>query len=182
MLIKLLYVGLAAILCVGSYTFGVSAKRPVLVPAVPETAELKCGPDFGKDTPYLDQIRNTCPNVDTADDYVCIAKLSNEIVTDANAQTVALITNAQEAIKERTTKDGVPPAYASDFLSELPASIKAAQKSRDGYVDTICNLDSMLIYGGTGANLEREACRYYYTQQYLELIKKIREKLGNYFK
>lgn len=172
--VKLFYVLLTAILCVGAYSLGLNAQKPLAVPLMAEKPNPVCRPDFDQRTPYLDIAYERCPNVDTADDYICIAKLAETTLADADSIAQKIINTTPDNTKF------APWGYAgsaSEFMGELSKSVIDAQRSRDAYFDSICNLDMMFIYGGSGMNLEREACRYYYAQQYLNIMEKMQSGL-----
>ena len=118
---------------------------------IPTVATIRDAPDFNSATPYLHLVRESCPETDVSDDYVCIYRLSHSTLAAADALANKLIAD--------------PPVP-----TELPEQIRAAQKVRDTYFDGVCGLDEMLIYGGSGMDLEREACRYYYAQEYLQIL------------
>jgi hypothetical protein len=154
---KLLYISLLTILCIGLYGLG----RYEHVTATPAVIT-EDGPDFTAPTPYLHLVYGDggCPNVDVSDDYGCIYKLSHSTLEHTDMIAAGLIAD---------------PATPKVLLARL----KAAQSARDAYFDGVCGLDEMLIYGGSGMDLEHEACRYYYARQYLNVLQKLLQGITN---
>ena len=161
---RLIYIAIVVIASVGFFSAGWYLHQPV---PSPDTMTPD-GPYFTLGTPYLHTAYgavgqpDSCPPTDTSDDYVCIYKLAHDTLDKADAL-------AQKLLQSPT----ISPSQFPEFYKELPASIKSAQKARDAYFDGICDLDMMAIYGGSGMDLEREACRYYYAKQYLNVLQKI---------
>lgn len=166
---KPLYNCILAILSVGFFILGWQVHQPTPV----STDTISDGPDFTVMTPYLHMAYgevgepDSCPPADTSDDYVCIYKLAHDTLDKADALAQKLLLAV--------------PASSTDqfegFYDSLRANVRSAQKARDGYFDGICDLDELLIYGGSGMGLEREACRFYYADQYLKVLQKLEAKL-----
>ncbi|MEN9524072.1 MAG: hypothetical protein RL536_141 [Candidatus Parcubacteria bacterium] len=163
---KIIYIFILVILSGGFFYLGRYTHQPSPVPTID-------GPLFAEATPYLHTVYgdinepNTCsPSESVPDQYVCIYKLSHSVIDQADALAQKLIEAKQKN-----------PDQFAEFYKDLPAQVRSAQKARDAYFDGICELDSMAIYGGSGMGLEREACRYYYAKQYLNILQKIESKL-----
>ncbi len=137
-------------------------------------------PDFSVSTPFLNTVYQCPDNTDTSDRFVCISNLANTTVAQADALANKLITQAPVRLKEITSTNTGPVSFVyggKDFLTSLPVVVGEAQKTRDQYTTSICNLAEMNIFGGSGMDLEREACRYYYVNQYLQVLKNLARAL-----
>jgi len=162
---RLLYSCLLIILCAGFFSLGWHLHQP----PVTSNDLTPDGPYFTEATPYLHIVygyvgeANTCPPTNTSDDYVCIYKLSHTALEEADALARKLIETSPE--KNAPQHEG--------YYDELHTNVRAAQGARDVYFDAICGLDELFIYGGSGMGLEREACRYYYANQYLKVLQKL---------
>ncbi len=161
---RIIYIVILAVVSAGFFSAGWYLHRPVQM----TNETLQDSPLFSEPTPYLHLAYgdvgepNSCPPTNTSDDYVCIYKLSHDTLDKADVLAQKL-----------TQSIPVSPDQFADFYKELPINIKSAQKARDAYFDAICDLDMMAIYGGSGMDLEREACRYYYAKQYLNVLQKM---------
>lgn len=126
------------------------------------------------DTPYQDKM-DKCPyNASVGDRFVCIADYSERITAEADTLANKLITQAPLRIKEVITKKDGPMPWeygGTDFLAYLPEMVEKSRKAKDQYIESVCMLASMKIFGSTGMDIEEEACRYYYTEQYVEILK-----------
>ncbi|MEK7194262.1 MAG: hypothetical protein AAB660_01045 [Patescibacteria group bacterium] len=130
----------------------------------PTTTGMEYAPDFTSRTPFLALAYDACPpNVAVPEMYACIYKLSHSTLDEADILAKELIQTSPEKNTEQH----------AGFYESLHANIQSAQKTRDTYIDGVCDLDMMLIYGGTGATSEREACRYYYALKYLNTLKSL---------
>ena len=162
---KIIYISITALASIGFFFVGWYTHQPT-------PATIPDGPYFTEMTPYLHLVYgdvgepDSCPPTDTSDDYVCIYKLSHATLEKAD-------TLAQKLIGAKQKN----PGQFTAFYEELPAKVRSAQKARDTYFDGICELDEMIIYGGSGMGLEREACRYYYAKQYLNVLQKLESQL-----
>lgn len=127
-------------------------------------------------TPFMD-LALLCPqDTNTSDRYSCLAKLADK--TDAEAKVLAnkLISQAPIRLKEINTTNTGPVVFeygGSDFLENLPILVKKTEKFKDDYITNICNLAAMNIYGGSGMDLEFQACRYFFINKYLEILKRL---------
>src|SRR3989338_6958192 len=164
---RLIYIFILAITSVGFFALGWYVHQPTTV----STDPIMDGPLFSEMTPYLHIVYgdvgepDSCPPTNTSDDYVCIYKLSHDTLDKADALAQKLIEAKQKS-----------PDQFVEFYQDLPAQVRSTQKARDAYFDGICELDAMIIYGGSGMGLEREACRYYYADQYLKVLQKLEKK------
>jgi hypothetical protein len=158
---KIIYIVILVTLAVGFFFVGWHVHYVILTSA----GRISNGPFFTKLTPYLHLVygEGKCSNVNTSDDYVCIYNLSHSMLTEAD-----ILAN-----KLMQTSPAMNSDQAVGFYDVLHTNIQTAQKVRDAYFDAICDLDEMLIYGGSGMGSEREACRYYYAKQYLDLLKSL---------
>ncbi len=133
-------------------------------------------PDFTESTPFMNTMSQCPSDINVSDRFVCISKLAE--TTDMEADTLAnkLITQAPVRLKEITSKNVGPAPFeygGEDFLKALPEVVGEAQKRKNEYIVSVCNLAQMNIFGGSGMDLEAEACRYYYTEQYLKILKNL---------
>jgi len=165
---KFFFVVSFIILSVGFYFLGLYTHCSTSMP-LPINQNI---PDFTSSTPYLDFVYRTeaCAETNTADDYVCIYKLSHSKLTEADTLANRLLQTTQE-------RSGV---QMMGYYEALHTRAQAAQKARDEYFTGLCELAEMTIYGGSGADLEREACMYYYTLQYIDLLKKLERNVMRY--
>ncbi len=115
--------------------------------------------------PYL-SLLDQCRNGTVPDNYACVYKLAHSTLKEADAIAEKLI----QASPSVNTK------YIPEFYEVLPGKVQVTQKVKDAYFDAFCDLDSMLMYGGTGSTTEREACRYFYAEKYLDLLKSLMQR------
>jgi hypothetical protein len=136
-------------------------------------------PDFSTATPFLslmEQSKCSSENLSVSDQYRCIAAITKNTLNEIDVLADKLIsTSLKRSLETKTAKNSPMPWEfgGKDFLDELPVNVKSAQSARDAYLDSICVLDAMKIYGGSGTDLEVESCKYYYAQQYLKIIKSL---------
>ena len=137
----------------------------------PATAEIvQQAPDFNSRTPYIALTYDQCPpNVSVPDEYTCIYNLTYSTLDEAD-------TLANKLVKTSPSSDGERMA---GFYDSLHKSVQSAQKAKDAYFDSVCEADSMLIYGGTGVLSEQRSCMYYYAKQYLDILKGVKRSLAN---
>ena len=117
-----------------------------------------------------------CPDINTSDRYVCLHNLTEATNKEADVLADKLITQAPIRLREIITTQTGPVSFVyggKDFLTDLPIQVEKAQKAKDEYINSICNLDSMKIYGGSGMDLEIEACKYHFTNEYFQILKKL---------
>lgn len=118
-----------------------------------------------------------CPNNEsTSDRYSCISKLSEATNEEADTLSEKLISQSPIRLEEiNSTQTGpVPFVYGgSDFLTLLPIQVSKVQQTKDDYIKSICNLTSMTMFGGSGMDLEQNACNYYFTNEYLQILKSL---------
>lgn len=139
-------------------------------------------PDFTKSTPFMNMMSECPSDINVSDRFVCISKLAKTTETEVDTLANKLITQAPVRLKEITSKNTGPASFeygGEDFLTALPEVVREAQKVRSEYVASVCNLAQMNIFGGSGMDLEAEACRYYYTEQYLKILKHLERGLSN---
>lgn len=136
-------------------------------------------PDFTNPTPFLLLAPEDCQDLSVSDEYVCIVEYASTTFNAVDALEIKLIAGASERLKAVLLKPKEYPMSweygGPDFLQDLPIGINMTQKNRDVYFDGICGLDAMVIYGGTGMDLEFEACRYYYAKQYLNVLQRLED-------
>ena len=161
---KIIYMGIGSILTlIASVVF--------FVHQAPATAEIvQQAPDFSSRTPYLALTYDQCPpNVSVPEEYTCIYNLAYSTLDEAD-------TLANKLVNTSPSSDGERMA---SFYDSLHKSVQSAQKAKDAYFDSVCEADSMLIYGGTGVLSEQRACMYYYAGQYLNTLKGLQRSLTN---
>ena len=127
-------------------------------------------------TLFLDSVSQCPDDTDTSDEYVCLSNLADATTKEADILANKLITQAPIRLKEITSTNNGPVSFVyggSDFLTDLPTQVKNAQKTKDQYINSICNLASMEIYGGSGMDLEQSACQYHFTEEYLQILKSL---------
>jgi hypothetical protein len=188
-----LFLLIAALLSAGSFWLGTTQVRTEIVqtevsvdtttkPNDPDNADridsdaIKPVPDFSDSTPFFSVAPVECRETNVSDGYACIFKYADTAVASADALAKKLITRAPQRLKELDSDPEAPITFeygGSDFLTDLPDGVQMAQESRDKYLKGICGLDSMKIYGGSGMDLEQQACRYYYANQYLQILKRL---------
>ncbi len=132
-----------------------------------------------KSNMFMDDI-SQCPDTNTSDMYVCLYNLAETINKEADTLANKLITQAPIRLKEIITTQKGPASFVyggKDFLTDLPIQVEKAQKAKDDYINSVCNLNSMKIYGGSGVDLEIEACKYHFTNEYLQILKNLENGL-----
>ena len=154
---KVIQIGLITVLCLGSYFLGSYGHHAI----APNTTLY--GPDFASPMPFRAFTVDYCsPAVmPLPDEFSCVVKLSNATVVEANTLADKLL------------------ASPLDSQDDVLATIQKAQKSMNTFTEDVCDLEA-IKYGGTGMRLEAEACRYYYTTQYLNILKSIEQKHLSY--
>lgn len=133
-------------------------------------------PDFTQKTPFLNIISGCPADINVNDLFVCISKLVDKTSAEADTLANKLITQSSIRLREITSTTTGPVSFqygGADFLRNLPDLVRQAQKNRKQYISSVCNLDQLNIFGGSGMDLEREACRQYYTKQYLNILKNL---------
>jgi hypothetical protein len=133
--------------------------------------------DSGDSTLYLWMGVSQCPDdADTSDMFACLYNFADATSKEANALANKLITQAPIRLKEITSTNTGPVSFVyggSDFLTDLPIQVEKAQKAKDEFINSVCNLASMKIYGGSGMDLEQTACKYHFTEEYLQILKSL---------
>jgi hypothetical protein len=127
-------------------------------------------------TLFMDSVSQCPDDTDTSDEYACLYNLADATSKEADALANKLITQAPIRLKEITSTNTGPVSFVyggSDFLTNLPKQVKNAQTAKDGFINSICNLASMKIYGGSGMDLEQSACHYHFTEEYLQILKNL---------
>lgn len=161
---RILQILILAIFSVGFYFLGWYSHKPVPVkPTVP----FEYAPDLSSMEPYIPFTRDECPETNTAENQACITELADATIADADILANKLL----QATPNMNRLD-------VEYYGDIRAYVRAVQKTKDSYMDAFCGLDTMLIYGGSGMQMEMEACRYYHTLQYLNLLKNL-EKSKN---
>jgi hypothetical protein len=159
---------------VGGIFFTYFYSKSMVVVGIPNEEVVANEPRVESSTPYQDQM-DRCPyDVSVGDRFICISNFAERTTVEADALAHKLITQAPVRLKEITTQNDGPMSWeygGPDFLEHLPGIVKVAQKAKDQYINSVCTLASMKIFGSTGMDVEEEACRYYFTEQYLEVLK-----------
>ena len=109
--------------------------------------------------PYF-STTDQCHSGNVPEDYACMRRLRNTTLDEANKLAGKFLKASPETSGEQL----------EGYYDSLHENIQAVQKNADSFVNAYCDLDGMLIYGGTGIMREIEACHYYYAKQYLELL------------
>ncbi len=125
---------------------------------------------------FMDNVSQCPDDTNTSDRFACIYNLSDITTKEADALANKLITQAPIRLKEITSTSTGPVSFVyggSEFLKNLPDGVKKAQKLKNDYIDTVCSLAEMKIFGGSGMDLEKEACIYHFTQEYLQILKNL---------
>lgn len=131
---------------------------------------------FGGANFFMDNISQCPNNVSVSEQFSCLYNLADATDKEANILAEKLISQAPIRLAEITIKKTGPVSFVyggSDFLINLPVQVKRAQQAKDEYIKSVCNLTSMTIYGGSGMDLEQNACKYYFTNEYLQILKSL---------
>jgi hypothetical protein len=143
-----------------------SSKKVVVVPKQ----------NFGGANFFMDNISQCPDNVSVPDQFSCLYELAEATDKEVNTLAEKLISQAPIRLEEITAKKTGPVSFVyggSGFLTDLPVQVKRAQQAKDEYIKSVCNLTSMTIYGGSGMDLEQNSCRYYFTNEYLQILKSL---------
>ncbi len=139
--------------------------------------------DLSTNTPFINNISDKCPgDINVSDQFACIYSLASTTKFQADTLANKLITEAPIRLKQIQSSNDGPVSFeygGSDFLGNLPELIKRTQKAKEEYVNNICALNSMKIFGGSGMDLEQNACIYYYNEQYLEILRGLESGVDN---
>ncbi len=125
---------------------------------------------------FMDKVIRCPDDINTSDRFVCLFNLAESTNKEANALAEKLISQAPIRLKEIKTSKTGPASFVyggEDFLTALPEQVKKAQQVKDQYINSLCNLTSMTIFGGSGMDLEKNACSYYFTNEYLQILKSL---------
>lgn len=153
---------ISGIIAIGAFSVGWYLHQPI-------TAEVEYTPDFTSHTPFLALTYDQCPpNVSVPDEYTCIYNLAYSTLNKAD-------TLANKLLQTSSTTSG---EKLEGFYDSLHKGVQSAQKARDDYFNAVCEIDSMLIYGGTGILSEQRACQYYYADQYLNVLKSLEKSIN----
>jgi len=155
---KLLYICLLAIFSAGFYLLGSYTHQTAPISTYTIAQAVNSDPrQF-----YSSFVDGPCPFVNTPDTEACITSLASSTLAEADT----LAHKLAEASPGTNTDQ-----FVASYYDELRASVRSAQKARNTYLDAICGLNGLLSYGGTGMGSDIQACRYYYAQLYLNLLK-----------
>ena len=143
------------------YELGIHAREPA-----PEAKPTLVLPTPG---PYLALIPQDCQNTDTADATACVWSYASSTAHEADMLAKGLV--SADLGQPEAAVPGYPIFGGADFSSDLSIGVRKAEQRRQSYIDTICKLDSMMLYGGSGIDLEQGACEYYYEALYLDILK-----------
>lgn len=113
-----------------------------------------------------------CQNRDTADATACVWRFASSTAYEADILAEQLVSG--NLGHPGASVSGYPIFGGEGFASDLSMGVRQAEKTRQSYIETICKLDSMTLYGGSGIDLEQGACEYYNQLQYLTLLKHLR--------
>ncbi len=132
--------------------------------------------NFGGANFFMNNVSQCPDNVSVPDQFSCLYELADATDKEANTLAEKLISQAPIRLEEITIKKTGPVSFVyggSGFLTDLPVQVKRAQQAKDEYIKSVCNLTSMTIYAGSGMDLEQNACRYYFTNEYLQILKSL---------
>jgi len=132
--------------------------------------------NFGGANFFMNNVSQCPNNVSVPEQFSCLYKLADATEKETDTLATKLVSQAPIRLQEMKDKKigPVPFVYGGeDFLLALPAQVKKAQQARNDYIDGVCNLTSMTIYGGSGMDLEQNACKYYFTNEYLQILKSL---------
>lgn len=118
--------------------------------------------------PYLTMAPEECYSGNIPDDYGCIYGLAESTLAEANML-------AEELLK--TSPEADNPYMHEGYYESLHKYIQLVQKNGDDFVNAFCELDGMLVYGGSGMMSEIASCRYFYAKQYLDILKVIEQDI-----
>lgn len=133
-------------------------------------------PQITTSTPFMDMALECPDNTSVSDRYVCLYELAEKTETEATVLAQKLIIEAPIRLQEIKTTNTGPASFeygGEDFLENLPVLVKNTEKAKGDYIQNICGLAQMNIFGGSGMDLEGEACRFHFTNQYLQILKKL---------
>jgi len=168
---KLITVCLIIIFSAASYLFG---EYRALSTAINPTRQ---EPTFSAPTPYLGGVVWQCPDsTNVSDRFTCIANLASTTLAMADTVADKIIAQSPKRLRELVLEKGTPMSWkygGEEFLKNIPKVVLLTQETRDKYFNGVCELDSMIIFGSSGMDLEREACRYYYARQYLTVLQRL---------
>ncbi len=123
-----------------------------------------------------------CPNdTSTSDMFSCIKNITDVAVNDSEILSKKLISQASIRLEQIKNKNIGPASFeygGEDFLTMLPIQIKKAEEVKDQYINSVCNLASMNIFGGSGMDLEQNACKYYFINEYIQILKTLENGLS----
>src|SRR3989344_404241 len=151
---------LLTIFSVAFYFFGSYMHQPVRISTSIDTELVNS--DSRKF--YSSFVSGTCPFINTPDTEDCIAGLASSTLAEADMLADKLIKSVPEENADQ---------FVVSYYDGLHANVRSTQKVRDAYFEAVCSLNGLLSYGGTGMNSDIQACRYYYAQLYLNLLKSL---------
>lgn len=124
---------------------------------------------------YLDLLAD-CPEseLSVSDRYACLSALAKDKENSARMLEAEITSLAHQGILNSENKKMLWEPGGQIFLQELPKRIEATSKSADVYIQDYCELDQMKLQGGSGMDLEREACKIELFEDYLELLETLR--------
>lgn len=172
-IIKPFYLLLTAILCAGAYSIGLNAHRPMAAEVIEKKIQISNEPNFNNREPFIDLTYNDCPQTNVPDEQNCVVDLAENTIAEANKLANKLIALGPKRIEQIDSGEKPMQDWEYGDLVGMADSIRAAQEARDSYFNSVCGLDVVKIYGGTGSAIEFNACRYYYARQYLKILEGI---------
>jgi hypothetical protein len=130
--------------------------------------------NLGGGTPFRDDMLDKCPaDTNVPDQFGCIYYFASTTKEEADNLAKKLI-----SVSPQKAGTGISFEFGSaESLTYMVDFVSKAQKAKDDYVNNICNLDSMKIYGGSGMDLEQNACIYYYNEQYLRILQSLEHRI-----
>lgn len=151
---KLFYLSLIIALIAGSFTIGLYMGLNT-----DTSSNISYAPDFDLAETFLPFIMEECPETNVPDWQNCSQKLAESTMATADSLASSL-------------------SYSHSLIPL--AAIKAIKNVRDvqdKYIESICNLDGLKIYGSSGGALEFGACKFYFADQYLKLLRGLEKNL-----
>lgn len=111
---------------------------------------------------YFSLVPKECHKGNTPGDYACVAGLAGIVISEADELSTKLL---------KTSPETDNPYMHEGYYENLHEYLQLVRNNKNAYLDSFCELDGMLVYGGTGIMSEIASCRYYYARQYLNILK-----------
>lgn len=166
---------------VGSLFFAFNDSENMNVIHQPENIiETKEIPGFDDANFFMNNVSQCQNTASVSEQFFCLYQLAEVTEKEANILAEKLISQASIRLEEINTEKIGPVSFVyggADFLTALPVQVSKAQQVKDEYIKSICNLTSMTIFGGSGMDLEQNACKYYFNNEYIQILKSLERGL-----